>query len=208
MGRSMMDYDFMRAFVTENYCQYDDHARGIHAWLRRPDGGCASMAGEATDTGPEKLPLKLYRGVQSPPLPGDLEARAPHQESLTVANPAGVRDAELRGYEEEPPTSYEPGEVFTRPRPGTVPLRLYYDRRRGDSVTTTSYYGKSSGKEYPFVRIEGYIYQKPQPETLMLGLYYNARSHDHLTTARPDIAVRAEEEGYVLQRIEGYVPRD
>jgi hypothetical protein len=146
--------------------------------------------------------------VRSAPRPGDLEARAPHRDSLTVASAAGIRDAQLRGYEEEPLLENEPGAVFTTPREGTVPLRVYYDRRHDDSFTTTTYYGRSTGREYAFVRIEGYVYQEEQPDTLPLSLYYDPRSHDHLTTARPEVAASAEEEGYVWQRIEGYVPRD
>ncbi len=198
MGRSMMDFEFMRTFVETNYCEYADDARGIHAWLRKPDGGCASEADE--DMAPETRPLKLYWSAPTPPLPGDLEARAPHRDSLTVASAEGIRDAEVRGYAEDVVTGTEPGAVFTKRKPGTVPLLVSYDRRHGDSVTTATYDG-------PFLRVEGYIYSNEQPGTIPLSLYYDARSHDHLTTALPEVAWSAMEAGYGWVRVEGYVPR-
>jgi hypothetical protein len=213
MGRSMMDYEFLRTFVTANYCEYEDHVHAVHAWLRKPDGGCAAMADE--DTAAETWPLKLYWSARSPPLPGNLEARAPHRDGLTVASPAGIRDAEVRGFVEEPPAfGSEPGAVFIKRRPGTVPLRVLYDRRHGDSITTATY-------DTPFLvgvdriqagraiagRIEGYIYSEMHPDTLPLNVYYEPRSQDHLTTARPEVAQAAEEAGYVWQRTEGFVPK-
>jgi hypothetical protein len=213
MGRSMMDYEFMRTFVTTNYCEYEDHAHGVHAWLRKPEGGCAQAPSE--DTAPETRVLKLYWSKRSPPLPGDLEARAPHRDSLTVASAEGIRDAELRGFEEEPPAfGSEPGAVFIKRRPGTIPLRVLYDRRHSDSITTATY-------DTPFLqgsdriqagraiagRVEGYIYAAEQPDTWPLNVYYETRSHDHLTTARPEVAQAALEAGYVFQRTEGFVPR-
>jgi hypothetical protein len=213
LGRSMMDYEFMRSFVTANYCEYEDHAHAVHGWLRKSEGGCESTDGE--DLAPETRPLKLYWSARTPPLPGDLEARAPHRDSLTVASAESIRDAEARGFEEELPAfGSEPGAVFTKRRPGTIPLRLLFDRRHADSITTATY-------ETPFLegvdrvqarravggRVEGYIYAEEQPDTWPLDVYYEPRSHDHLTTARPEVAQAALEAGYVFQRTEGFVPR-
>jgi hypothetical protein len=213
LGRSMMDYAFMRDFVEANYCEYDDHTHAVRAWLRKPDSGCAPTV--IDDAAPDTRPLKLYWSPESPPLAGDLEARARHRDSLTVASAESIRDAELRGYREEPPAfGSEPGAVFTRRRPGTIPLRILYDRRHADSLTTATY-------DTPFLeeadleqarrsvgaRVEGYIYAEEQPDTWPLNVYYEPRSHDHLTTARGEVAQAALDAGYVWQRTEGFVPR-
>jgi hypothetical protein len=213
MGRSMMDYEFLRTFVAASYCEYEDEVHAVHAWLRKPEAGCREVTEK--DPAPEVRPLKLFWSKPSPPLPGDLEARAPHRDSLTVASSESIRDAEVRGYVEELPAfGSEPGAVFTRRRPGTIPLRLLYDRRHGDGITTTTF-------ETPFLtgsdlaqarraiggRVEGYIYAEEQPDTWPLNVYYEARSHDHLTTARPEVAQAALEAGYVWERTEGFVPR-
>jgi hypothetical protein len=119
-----------------------------------------------------------------------------------------------QGYEEELYDSgIQPGAVFTTSRPGTVALRVLYDRRRGDRITTTSL-------EAPFLEsedlgaasrslagpIEGYVYTEHHPDTVALAVYYNARTHDHLTTARSDLRFAAEEAGYAFEAVVGWVP--
>jgi hypothetical protein len=52
------------------------------------------------------------------------------------------------------------GYVFPTPKPGTIPLKLYWHSERQDNATVTVGEGEQAqlASGYTFVRIEGYIF--------------------------------------------------
>ncbi len=158
----------------------------------------------------QKAPLKTYR-------------QGAGNDTFAVATPLGEQAAQAAGYR---PVRIE-GYLFSHPRPGTVPLKLFSHRgstpatavrlpdriaamhqcRLSDDLTAATPAGEREALAagYEFVRVEGYIYPNRQPGTVPLKLFWHIGRNDNLTTATAEGEREALAAGYQFIRIEGYV---
>jgi hypothetical protein len=154
-------------------------------------GSSAAIAADKNSA--ELVPLKLYRNLE----------RADYFDTSTEQ---GEKDAKNGNYEFVRTEAY----VFANPRPGTVPLKLYWipERHEHDYFLIATPQSENDAKSagYQFVRIEGYVYPEPRSGTVPLKRYW--KGNDNFFTAVKQGEKDAFSEGYQFVRIEGYAIRD
>jgi hypothetical protein len=77
------------------------------------------------------------------------------------------------------------GEVFVRPRTGTVPIKQFFSRSRGDTMTTATVAGQEAALagDYVYRSIIGWAYDRPQPTTRIARQYWHGGRGDNMLTA-------------------------
>lgn len=137
------------------------------------------------------IPLKLYWNGRT--------------DNLTATSSLSQKDS-AAGYQLVRTEGY----VFTKPTPGTVPLKQYWSGERRDyHLTMTAQAEKDAlSAGYRFVRIEGYGYSSPQPGTVALNLYWNDDRKDNFMATTAQAGLDATNGGYHLVRTEGYIIPD
>lgn len=145
--------------------------------------GCATAPKDPGETATELKPLQLYWDGR---------------DNYTVATVAGENDAAARGYRFVRIEGY----VFSRPVPGTAPLKQYWSEPRHDYWLLARPIPKNVERNgaYVFVRIEGYAYTNAQPGTVPLKAFSRVRGDNFLTpTKQGETDARAA--GYGLRHL-------
>ncbi len=94
---------------------------------------------------------------------------------LTIAQPIDELGASTQEHEFQ---EIE-GHIFPVQQPGTVPLKLFWNSKRKDYLTTTA---NPIHEGYTFVRVEGFVFPNPHPDTVPLRLFWRAEWQDFFTT--------------------------
>ncbi len=97
--------------------------------------------------------------------------------------------------------------ILAEERPGTQPLKLWYNSGRNDHVLSATPEGRQSAEEsgYDSSKVIGYVYEHDGYGRKPLKLFWSLTNLDNITTATEAGEAAALEAGYVFIRNEGYV---
>lgn len=140
------------------------------------------------------VPVPLVRYVKGPGRNGDHLMKVGPDE-WGAAN---------QGYHIERPV----GTIFTRRDKQLVPLYRYVNGQNGDHLYATDFHQRRYAKDgYGYDDYVGYVYAGKVGDSVALHRYFNASSKDHVLTSNFDeFGQKGGGQGYVYQRIVGWVP--